>query len=423
MINDRNPELQRKENSDALLSDYLNEGDVVEWLNMLVYYTLNPEKNFVESITIQEREAISSRLERELLKMRGIIPKQLMFSKTKEEAELLIRNYHLTLSILLSQSFSNLKKSYQKKGPVCSILTLLIRQFEELVLMIENRFSVYLSMDEYVSQTYFHLVQKELSSRVKKLQKKLSASDPQKTPFEIVLEKMSRFLHATDFECTTSYRKILYKKKLISEIEKIENRQIQFQGFTPLDATLIYLNFNSHEYINYLVRFIEMKLESAKTIEEKERELQFLYKSFKQLPKCMDIAYNHNFHSVEELLNNWFNNELSYLEYIKEMNTSAEKAYPKRNDIVMPLSREQKIICLLSSDQIGLILRAADEQRILIAKSMSQVFKAIVPSLSTTVRENLSYDGMRSKSYVAEERDKRLAIEALEKIIAKIKAY
>lgn len=423
MINDRKPEPQSKENSDALLNDYLNEGDLVEWLNMLVYYTLNPEKNFVESITIQERENISSRLKIELLKMHGIIPKQLMFSKTKEEAELLIRNYHLTLSILLSQSFSNLKKSSQKKGSVCSILDLLIRQLEELVLMVETRFSVYLSMDEYVPQTYFHLVQKELFSRVKKLQKKISTGDLQKIPFEIVLKKMNRFLHTTEFECTTSYRKILYKKKLISEIEKMDTIQIQLDGFTTLDETLIYLNFNSREYINYLVSYIGMKLESAKTIEEKEKELQFLYKSFKQLPKCKDIAYNHNFNSVEELLDNWFDNERSYLEYIREMNTSTEKTYSERDNIVKPLNGKQKIICMLSSDQIGLILRAADDQRILIAQSMSQVFKAIVPSLSTTVRENLSYDGMRSKSYVAEERDKRLAIEALEKIIAKIKAY
>ncbi|HRP37582.1 MAG TPA: hypothetical protein PLS50_07280 [Candidatus Dojkabacteria bacterium] len=423
MINERKPEPQRKEISDVLLSGYLNEGDLVEWLNMLVYYTLNPEKIFVESITIQEWKNISSHLERELIKLRGVIPKQLMFSKTKEEAEVLIRNYHLTLSILLSQSISNLKKSSQKKGLVCSVLTLLIHQLEELVLMIENRFSVYLSMDEYVPQTYFHLVQKELSSRVKKLQQKIAASDLQAIPFEIVLKKMNRFLHTSEFDSTTSYRKLLYKKKLISEIEKIKNGQNQFRGFTLLDEILICVNFNSHEYINYLISYIGMKLESAKTIEEKERELKFLYKSFKQLPKCKDIAYNHNFNSVEELLNNWFNTELSYLEYIKETNTSAEKTYSERDNIVKPLNGKQKIICMLSSDQIGLILRAADDQRILIAQSKNQVFKSIVPNLSTASRENLSYDGMRSKSYVAEERDKRLAIDALEKIIAKIKAY
>ncbi len=71
----------------------------------------------------------------------------------------------------------------------------------------------------------------------------------------------------------------------------------------------------------------------------------------------------------------------------------------------------QKIICMLSSDQIGLILRAANDQKVLISKSMNEVFKTIVPWLSTPAREDLSFDGMRSKSYVAESRDKKIAIE------------
>lgn len=84
---------------------------------------------------------------------------------------------------------------------------------------------------------------------------------------------------------------------------------------------------------------------------------------------------------------------------------------------------KQKVRCILSSDQMGLILRAADDIRILEAKSMSEVFRTIVPHLATPYRENLSYDGMRSKAYVAEERDKQIAIETLEGIIKKIRGY
>jgi hypothetical protein len=54
---------------------------------------------------------------------------------------------------------------------------------------------------------------------------------------------------------------------------------------------------------------------------------------------------------------------------------------------------------------------------------MNEVFKTIVPHLSTPYKENLSYDSMRSKSYVAETRDKEIVIETLEKMIKKIKGY
>lgn len=82
-----------------------------------------------------------------------------------------------------------------------------------------------------------------------------------------------------------------------------------------------------------------------------------------------------------------------------------------------------KVLCKLSTDQIALILRASDELKILISKSMNQVFKTIVPFLSTPNKNDLSYDSMRSKAYVAEERDKEIAIETLERMIKRIKEY
>lgn len=412
-----------KERSNALQCDRLAEKDLLEWLDELVYYTLNPDGGVVGTISRREEESICNRIKAESLKVHAVIQKHLMSSQTKEEAELLITNYHLMLYGFLDQSFLNLKKLTRKKGSVYNILILMIRHIEELLSRIESNFSLYLSMDEYVPRGYFHRVQKELSFRIRKIRLKALQSDQQKKPFEIFLRKMDRFLNAAEFESTTSYRKIFYKKKLISEIEKMDTVQLQLHGFTLLDATLIYLNFNSREYINYLLQYVEKRLESAETPDEREKELQYLYKSFKQLPKCYNIAYNHNFQSVDILLNNWFRHELTYLRSIKEINSSSEKLGTDTGHVAKPLNGKQKIVCMLSSDQIGLILRSADDQKILIAPSMSRVFKAIVPNLSTPSRENLSYDGMRSKSYVAEERDKKLAIEALERIIDKIREY
>ncbi|MFH7012392.1 hypothetical protein ACHRV5_10995 [Flavobacterium sp. FlaQc-52] len=82
-----------------------------------------------------------------------------------------------------------------------------------------------------------------------------------------------------------------------------------------------------------------------------------------------------------------------------------------------------KVLCKLSTDQTALILRASDELKILMSKSMNQVFKTIVPYLSTPNKTDLSYDAMRSKAYVAEERDKEIAIKTLEKMIDRIKEY
>ncbi|WP_348823359.1 hypothetical protein [Flavobacterium aestuarii] len=82
-----------------------------------------------------------------------------------------------------------------------------------------------------------------------------------------------------------------------------------------------------------------------------------------------------------------------------------------------------KVLCKLSTDQTALILRASDELKILMSKSMNHLFKTIVPFLSTPNKADLSYDAMRSKAYVAEERDKEIAIETLERMIKRIREY
>lgn len=82
---------------------------------------------------------------------------------------------------------------------------------------------------------------------------------------------------------------------------------------------------------------------------------------------------------------------------------------------------KSKITCALTVDQIGLILKAADESRLIISSSLSMIFKTIVPYLATEFKEHLSWDSMRSNSYHPEQRDKDSAIAALEKLINKIK--
>lgn len=86
-------------------------------------------------------------------------------------------------------------------------------------------------------------------------------------------------------------------------------------------------------------------------------------------------------------------------------------------------SSSSKVLCKLSTDQTALILRASDELKILISKSMNHLFKTIVPFLSTPNKADLSYNAMRSKAYVFEERDKQIAIETLERMIKQIKEY
>ena len=95
----------------------------------------------------------------------------------------------------------------------------------------------------------------------------------------------------------------------------------------------------------------------------------------------------------------------------------------RKRKVPPTLKTQEKILCNLSTDQIALVLRAADELRILKARSLRSVFRSIVPHLSTPNRKDISFDAMRVNAYKAEDSDKEVAIGQLQHIIKKIKGY
>jgi hypothetical protein len=191
-----------------------------------------------------------------------------------------------------------------------------------------------------------------------------------------------------------------------------------------LNKLLIYLNFNCRDYVNCFTQNVAEKVNAHERLPEKMDCLLFYFKGFNQVSHKPEIAFHPREADLKDELGNWFTQEISYLEkklhlHIVPLHRITENLKQKT-----PVEKEKrKVLCTLSTDQAGLILRAAGELKILKARSMNEVFKTIVPHLSTPFKENLSFDSMRTKSYTAEERDKEIAIGILEKIIGKIREY
>ena len=134
---------------------------------------------------------------------------------------------------------------------------------------------------------------------------------------------------------------------------------------------------------------------------------------------------------IKILVGNYYSSLLFLLDKITEINSTDDEHREHLKEVTATLiscldvidSSSNKVLCKLSTDQTALILRASDELKILISKSMNHLFKTIVPFLSTPNKVDLSYNAMRSKAYIFEERDKRIAIETLERMIKQIKEY
>ncbi len=106
----------------------------------------------------------------------------------------------------------------------------------------------------------------------------------------------------------------MYIKELLKELEALKNKGRENEIFTTLDKLLIYLNFNSEAYINYITQKIANKINDIESIHEKIDYLQFQFKEFNQLHRKAGIALCPQQTDLKDALGNWFTQEIFYLE-------------------------------------------------------------------------------------------------------------
>ena len=262
---------------------------------------------------------------------------------------------------------------------------------------------------------------KELALKLQRINKRVFGSESDKLTIKRTVKILQNSIKEDNGKKLT-YRRILYFRELLKLLEEhntdLENPSI----FTPLDELLIDHNFNSLQYISVLTERMTEQIYITEKHPAKLNLLLHFFKDFKQLHSNVKITFDASHQNIKDVLENWFTSEISFLQNRDEIEKSGNENY-KRTINPSYLADENKIQCTLSSDQIGLILRATDETRILKAKSMSLIFKTIVPYLSTPFKRNLSYHSVRSKSYNPEEKDKEFVIKTLERMIKHIKEY
>lgn len=399
----------------------------LEWLDSLITISLNPETTDVAGLSEQEISSIIPRLNEEKSKQKSLLVNYIFGLTDENHIKLLLKQYHSALVVLLDQVLENNKNYPDNRPALKSVTNELIVCVNELLSFIEVRFSKYMSLDERVPITYHALKKEELKPRLEKLKiifKEKNVNDELKS---IVLNSFYLFIDRPKDTIPVTFQEVAYIYDLLEGIESLNASAKTDHVYSSLDELLIYLNFNSKDYINYFRKSIEDKINSLKSLSEKMDHLLLYFKEFNQMYRKSGVVLHPGENDLKDELVNWFTQEIQYLEkkfhqLLLPLEEKAEKFAQKQAD-EEEKQEKAKVLCNLSTDQIALILRAAFELQIFKARSMNVIFKTIVPHLSTPYKENLSYDSMRSKSYVAEERDKEKAIEALEKIIDLINGY
>lgn len=394
-------------------------GYVLEWLDALISVTLNPVKSGIGQIVSQDINKLQNFIIEEKDKVQAAI-KITVFNLTDETAiKCAIKNYHSSLVSLLDQALED-KIQVPENSTSKPILDNIISCIEELLFLIEKRFTSYLGIDERVPATYFALLKTELLKRLSRAVKKQREQHPLLSLPHIILKEVEALLNLSADKHKHTFREIFYIKDLCLGLELLEDCD-ETTIYTPFDELLIRMNFNSKAYIYDLTQRIAGHINIMELPSEKMERLLFDLKSFKQLHLKPNVIFLSEDATLQKQIDNWFSQEIIYLE--KRIHYAIIPLREKQLKLPEKTKKREKLLSILSVDQMALVLRAADELKIVMARSLNSVFKNIVPYLSTPYQENISYDSMRSKSYAAETRDKEIVTETLRQIIKKIEEY
>jgi len=383
----------------------------LEWIDKLISVTLNVKRTNVQALLDTELHTVQSQLNDELIKIEAGITHQVFACTNTEQVKLLLSQYHHSLVLLHDRATAN-QHNHQS-----NLNKQLVASLDGLLQFLETRFHHYLPLDRTVPASHFIATKKELLFNLKKLKQRFA---DEAGSINVVLDNLTVYVSEKG-TYTTTHNKLGYAKALLKQLEQVNIVDHGTDLYNIIDRLLIQLNFNSKEYIYYLCHHITEKLGYGQSVNEKINILLEHQQSFAQSWSNHYIVWDADLPDLKTTLLKWFEHEVYYLETKEQYaNGLPAKNNVHANPVELP---KQKIRSSLSVDQLALILRSADDLKILVSRSLNAIFKTVVPYLSTPRRENISYDSMRSKSYSAETRDKDIVIGILNQMIDKIEEY
>jgi hypothetical protein len=391
----------------------------LEWLDLTVNSTLNPQKSDLSAVTGIAVEEIIKAAEKEQDKLQSHLKEQVFGITSQAEIELLVRQHHSVLIILLDRAHANHHLISENHSELKQVSNLIVNCLDDLLGFIETHFSQFLGLDERVPVTYLLAIRAEIKQRLDELKVKFFKRIADKTLSELVFETLYDFTDGSGGR-PVSFREMLYKKQLIKGLEEIAILKPEHNISKALNALLVYQNFNKKGYLEYFTRQIAEKINQRGSLTEKLEELLLCYKEFNQMYRKSGVKLNPHYTDVKEVIGNWFMEEINFLEkkYQFQVNPLEQNQEPGKAEKVA-----RKVRLELNADQIAILLRASVDVGMLYIRSVHFVFKTIVPFLASSQQENLSWDSMRKRSYSAENKDKVVVIAILEKVISYVQTY
>jgi|GEM_PF-6993669 len=247
--------------------------------------------------------------------------KSVVYSLEKEKHRELFVQQHISSFIHLLDTLTHfLMPGIHETFAACTVDTLLSKIYKSLYLTcrenleeLQTVFPQYTNYDHKIPDHEWALLQYKWSNEIKTVKQKLSRLKTDKSLIDMLLAYLYNITDSNK-QPTISYRKMRYLNDLLIGIRNLKPTKRIANQCPPITTLLIYLDFNTTEFKDYLVDFICKSTASLTDPKARIERLSFFYKQISQLHIRPGATLRLATKSVKEDVKEWVAREIKYQE-------------------------------------------------------------------------------------------------------------
>jgi hypothetical protein len=333
-------------------------------------------------------------------KLKEIITEQVFRLTEPKDIKHFISKHHSRLihlsDLLLYYIDQNSIKGTFKSGNSVNVQKAIFLVVDDLLHFIWKHYSEYCNKDQKIPEKYRFFIVQEFSKVLEDILR--VRKNHEKILLDISLMPIRKVVENNQTRIT--FRSVYYLRDLLHEITQYIANSNNDKEETNLIKRLIYINYNSIHFTNYLVFNINCQLAKIDSITEKIEKLTWCLKMINQIPIKPGSIFNPKQTEIKEFVIQWILEEISFLE--KKLQLAGIPGVEQQ-------IKEQnfKVTTELSVPQVACLIRLLVESGVIKNKNKTELIQFYARYTQSKRKENITFQSFRSKFYNIDEFSKQ----------------
>ncbi len=295
--------------------------------DILISTTIHPDKLYRFHDTKDWQQAFILQSEAEMEKLRTLLVKDFVAGAKQKKMEFLVQ-FNQGILIRLLDKLHQYRSSSTIPDKAIFLYESISRHVSFILDFIEEYFTKYFDRSEKVPASYLIQSKEEVMRQLELLQQLFEVNKVTDTLLaDLVLSNFTNFCN--DGKTTVNYNELIYQKELLKELLAL-HKLSKDKGFQKaLEEKLIYMNFNSPLFVDYLSNQLNKQVEQAKTDKSKISILITFQRQIALIHPRPSVSLSTESPGVKDSILNIVDKALRYLHPLPENNStpaSTEKA-------------------------------------------------------------------------------------------------